>query len=54
MNELERKTIINSMECMRNRGEFDDHAEEFLDFNLCNDEELSYYRDNWLEDQSEE
>ena len=51
MKTLERKSIINSMECMRNRGEFDGFEEENTDFNLCDDEELSYYRDNWIENQ---
>lgn len=48
MTKQQREDIIASLKEMQGRGEFDGFDEETMDFNKCDDEDLQYYHDEWL------
>lgn len=49
MDQKLRKQIIERLEILRGRGQFDDSVEGTMDFNNCSDEELKFYSDEELQ-----
>ena len=43
-----RENIVDIMNQMRANGEFENQPENEMYFNACSDDELIYYRDEWI------
>lgn len=54
MDQRLRKQIIERLEILRGRGQFDDSVEATMDFNNCSDEELKFYSAEELQYDSDE
>lgn len=54
MDQRLRKQIIERLEILRGRGQFDDSVEGTMDFNNCSDEELKFYSAEELQYDSDE
>jgi len=48
MTQEQRESIIFSLECMQSRGEFNGFPEETMNFNECDNDDLEYYDNEWI------